>query len=72
MKKRTLLMILMLTALLLAGCSSKPTDTASTAKTASSAGADAVITLSGDTANCDADTVSIDGSVITITGAGTY
>lgn len=73
MKKRTTLLSLMLGALLLAGCSAKPADTASEkTSAAASAQADTVITLSGSTASCDSASVSIDGGVVTITGGGDY
>ena len=66
------LISLMLGAMLLAGCAAKPTETAEAAATQSAADADAVITLSGSTAQSDSAAVTVDGSVVTITAAGTY
>ena len=73
MKHRAPILSIMLSALLLAGCTTqKETGTDASAKAASNTTADAVITLSGNSASCDDAAVSIDGSTITITGGGTF
>ena len=61
----------MMGTLLLAGCSAQKTGDAAETQ-AASAGSEHTITLSGSTASCSSASVTIDGSTIKITGAGTY
>ena len=75
MKRKYSIVSLMLGAVLLAGCSAQSrTEASGSAGTEKAAAvtAENTITLSGSSASSGSENVSVDGGVITITGAGTY